>query len=142
MPCRDLLASPFAEPGAVRSVDARDVAASDLMGRQGHRHLLQAYDWTVENDATDATEVVMEELFYVAIGSVVGAVVAPRIRPMLVGALAAGYKLADFASAQTAEQRKNLEAHLEAWRNEWEGFISEARARARDETHVEANAKA
>jgi hypothetical protein len=62
----------------------------------------------------------MEELLYLAVGSVAGAVVGPRLRALLLEAVAAGYKAADVVSAKASEQRKSFDT-----------FLAEARARAR-----------
>ncbi len=73
----------------------------------------------------------MEELVYLVIGSLAGAVVAPKIRPALLAMATAGYKLADAVTSKTAEQRKSAEGFFAGQRKTWEEFFAEAKARAR-----------
>jgi hypothetical protein len=62
----------------------------------------------------------MEELAYLAIGAVAGAVLGPRLRSVLLEAMTGGYKVVDKVSAQTAEGRKSMSE-----------FFAEARGKAR-----------
>jgi hypothetical protein len=73
----------------------------------------------------------MEEILYFVVGSAVGAAVLPRIRPVLLGIMTAGYKVANTVSAKTADQRKNVEGRFAHWRKDWGAFLDEARNRAR-----------
>jgi hypothetical protein len=73
----------------------------------------------------------MEEILYFAMGSVVGAALLPRVRPVLLGIMTVGYKVADTVSAKTAGQRKNVEGRFAHWRQDWDAFVAEARDRAR-----------
>jgi hypothetical protein len=69
----------------------------------------------------------MEELGYLVIGAVAGAVLGPRTRPLLLGAATAGYKIADAVSARTSEQRKGVEAFFAEQRKGVEAFFAEQR---------------
>jgi hypothetical protein len=84
----------------------------------------------------------MEEILYLALGTVAGAVITPRIRPMLLGITTVGFKVADAVSAKTAEQRKAIEGVFADWRKDWGGFVAEARERAHPKPTKQATAKA
>ena len=99
-------------------------------------------DAVVPGDVARRREVAMEEILYLAFGAVAGAVISPKIRPVLLGITTAGYKVADSVAAVTAEQRKAIGGHLAEWRKEWDGFLAEARERAHPKAMKQASAKA
>ena len=73
----------------------------------------------------------MEEILYIAAGSILGALVAPKIRPVLVGVMTAGYKVADVVCEKTSGQRKNVEGLFGRWRKDLSALATEAKERAR-----------
>ncbi len=84
----------------------------------------------------------MEEILYLALGTVAGAIITPRIRPALLGITTVGYKVADAVAATTSEQRKALGGAFAGWRKEWDGFFAEARERAHAKPAKQITAKA
>ena len=72
----------------------------------------------------------MEELAYLAIEAVAGAVLGPRFRSGLLAAMTAGCRAADVVTAQTSERWKGVEA-----------FFAEAREEARKPRSAPATAR-